>query len=782
MRRLIQAGAIVTVILVALSLLYLVPKLHTVREAGWDSSLTPAGLIVLTARPETGLRAGDRILAFNGDERVQQAGRAPYLRNYPTAVPYRLEVARGDQTFERTLQIREEADWRVARGMALFWVGILCCAVSTWIGWKDPDSPMVRIVWIAGMMSGLQEIRLGTLAGVGGGWPTSVVDYLLVLVTPWQLYIHYRFAAALPTGEPERGHWRILQKSLFALSAVLAVESLPFDLAGLAIPGETGVRLGQFAGRLGPHMPPLWGPAIALFGAVVVAVIVRNYRRSQSEDARRRIRWVVSSILLSWGTLGVCGVLAVFGLIPASVLEWGGYLLALVPITLGYAIVRHRVLGMRVVVRRGLQCVLARSFLEFVMLAGPVAILSRGLLHPELPMREVVNPPLLYLGILAAASVLLLARNRLLAAIDRRFFREAWNEEEILTGLPEAIRRQLSLRETVELVRARILDALHPEFVEVLCAEKRGAPLEFASGEPIPETWRFPARLASAGVIRDLQAEMADWHPDEQRWIVENRVELVIAIPARYGSATGALLLGPKRSEEPYTGRDIVLLAAVADHLGLAQENHLLAVERAGAVLAERTRMARELHDTLAQGFAGISLHLESARMALPEQSAAAGSHLEQARQLARSSLAEARRSVHALREPVRQASTLRQQLLEMAEQLTAGTAVEVRVDTRGDTLLPDDIGNNLFRVAQECITNALKHSGADRIEVTVEFDPTSVQLSVRDNGRGFEPGRASSGYGLTGMRERVAQMRGELAVRNAAGGGTEVCASVQYA
>jgi signal transduction histidine kinase len=768
------------VVLVSLGFAYLAPKWHTVRERGWANSLTAAGPVVESARPETGLRAGDRILAFNGDKRVRQAGTAPYIRNYPTGVPYRLQVARGEETLEFVLTIREEAGWNVARGMALFWVGILCCAVSTWIGWKDPDSPMVRITWFAGMMAGLQEIRIGTLAGAA--WPASAVEYALVLVGPWQPYIHYRFAAALPTAEPERGRWRILQRCLFALVAFLAVQSLPFDLAGLAVPGEAGIRLGQFAGWLRPYTLPVWIPAIALCGAAAVAVSVRNYQRAKSEDLRRRIRWVATSIMLSWGVFAVCGVLVGVGRLPASVFDWGSYLLALVPLTLGYAIVRHRVLGMRVVVRRGLQCALARSFLECALLAVPAILVVRGLLHPELSMREAVRPPQLWLGILAAISVLLLARNRLLTSLDRRFFREAWDQEAILSGLPEAIRRQISLRETIELVRARILDALHPEFVEVLCSLKRGAPVEFQTGEPAPADWRFPARLTSVGAIRDPRGEMSGWTPDEQRWIVENQVELMISIPARDGSAAGALLLGAKKSEEPYTGRDIALLSAVADHLGLAQENHLLAVDRADAVLEERTRMARELHDTLAQGFAGISLHLESARMALPGQPATAGNHLEQARQLARASLAEARRSVYALREPVRQAAALRQQLLEMAHQLTAGTSVEVRVETSGDTMLPDLVGENLFRIAQEGVTNALKHSGADRIEVMVEFDPTRVQLFVRDNGRGFDSGRPSAGYGLTGMRERVAQMRGELAVRGAAGGGTEVCASVQYA
>lgn len=741
MRRAISAAVLGYALLWLLGAAYLASKANEVRRAGWHAVATPGALTVTQSEPWTGLRPGDRVLAFNGDSGITDTGAEAYLLRYPSGKAYRLAIRRGADVREIELHIVVEHGWAVGQNFFLLIVGGLCCLMSTWIIRADPESSLARTVWGAGMLAALEMLNFGVQPGPWFGWAPAIPAYFLFWVGPWKLYATYCFAAALPTGAPETGWWRWLKRGLLGFTVLVSLYSLPFEMRTLALSGRPGAWSGRLV--LAPwEQLPVWDFALALFGAAMVAVVARNYRRLESEDARRRVRWVVLGFSVAGGSLAAAVLLVAFGLGPASLVNWAQVPLVSIPLSLGYAILAHRVLGIRVVVRRGLQYLLARRTVEVAALLLPAAMAVEAFRNPQLTLGQVLDRPLLYVAALGAIAMILLAP-RILDLLDRRFFREEWDQEQILSGLAAAIQRQISFQDTVDLVCRRIEQALHPEMVEVLYRPKRGAPL---------------TGLAAARCV-----------------------ELALTISAEDGSDAGVLLLGPKKSEEPYTARDRELLRAVVEHLGLALSHRHLAIERADAVLEERTRIARELHDTLAQGFAGISLHLESARLALADGGAGAERHLEQARQLARSSLAEARRSVHDLRETVRQSTELRRQIEKLAAELTAGTPVEVAVETRGERPLPESVGDHLFRIAQESIANALKHSGATRIQVVLEFAASAVVLRVRDNGRGFDPARTQAGYGLAGMRERAVAIHGDIEVRSS-GEGTEVCAFAHFA
>jgi signal transduction histidine kinase/ligand-binding sensor domain-containing protein len=204
------------------------------------------------------------------------------------------------------------------------------------------------------------------------------------------------------------------------------------------------------------------------------------------------------------------------------------------------------------------------------------------------------------------------------------------------------------------------------------------------------------------------------------------------------------------------------------------------------AVLAERNRIARELHDTLAQGFTGVSMQLEavSAKLGGAE---AAREHLNRARLLVRSSLAEARRSVRDLRSELLDGASLGEALAGVARQLTDGSGVRAEVSVGGtQRRLPERVERNLFRVGQEALTNAARHAGATRVRVRLDYEGGRVRLEVEDDGRGFRAseqtnGGDSGGFGLEGMRERVTQLGGELHIDSRPGAGTQVTATVPF-
>ncbi|HEV8484533.1 MAG TPA: two-component regulator propeller domain-containing protein [Blastocatellia bacterium] len=204
---------------------------------------------------------------------------------------------------------------------------------------------------------------------------------------------------------------------------------------------------------------------------------------------------------------------------------------------------------------------------------------------------------------------------------------------------------------------------------------------------------------------------------------------------------------------------------------------------RFAAVLAERNRMAREIHDTLAQGFAGISAQLESMTDMIVD-SPEAKDHLDCARRLARSSLAEARRSVWNLRSQALENGDLPGALSVIAQQLTAGTGVQAGLEVHGAAQrLPEAIENNLLGIGREALINALKHARASRVLIELSFDLQQVRLRVEDDGCGFDTEAISStargGFGLIGMRERSEQIGGELILESKLGQGTQVSVTV---
>jgi signal transduction histidine kinase len=225
------------------------------------------------------------------------------------------------------------------------------------------------------------------------------------------------------------------------------------------------------------------------------------------------------------------------------------------------------------------------------------------------------------------------------------------------------------------------------------------------------------------------------------------------------------------------------LAAAHEENAGLHRQ--LLAQAREAGMLDERQRLSQEIHDTLAQGFTGIITQLEAAEHA-GENWAERQRHLATATALARENLAEARRSVRALRPEQLDAATLPEALAEVTSRWAERAGVAVECTTTGNPCdLHPEIEATLLRVTQEALSNVTKHAGAKRVGVTLSYMEDQVTLDVRDDGEGFDPeslptgGDAAGGFGLPGMRHRVQRLAGTLNIESEPGGGTAVSANV---
>ncbi|MBO0721330.1 MAG: hypothetical protein J2P41_10945 [Blastocatellia bacterium] len=222
--------------------------------------------------------------------------------------------------------------------------------------------------------------------------------------------------------------------------------------------------------------------------------------------------------------------------------------------------------------------------------------------------------------------------------------------------------------------------------------------------------------------------------------------------------------------------------AALVGLLGLGVHRVLVGQvkSRFSAVLAERKRIASELHDTVEQGLSMILLQLEAGSSRMFESPQAAHKHFELARQMVKHSLIETRHSVMELYSQELENRDLVSALAQLVEKLTTGTPIETEVRVKGISRnLPAVAGHHLLLLCQEAITNALKHAHAQRVVIALNFDPQSVEVSVHDDGCGFDPDsplHLSGGhFGLVGMKERIKKLGGRLTLKSQPGTGTEV-------
>jgi signal transduction histidine kinase len=322
----------------------------------------------------------------------------------------------------------------------------------------------------------------------------------------------------------------------------------------------------------------------------------------------------------------------------------------------------------------------------------------------------------------------------------------------------------LSLRAAIKGKGCDPVGSAHP-FAKDSCSWKEDVGLQelFFTGGPIPydnvETDpRIPSRVRS--------------------FFRSRRIRKILRLPTLVGGQVKGFITLCHGLRPPYQPAEIELAQALAHQAMLAIQTGQ------AAILEERNRMARDIHDTLAQGFTAIVVQLQAAADATDKGlTKDAGKHLQSAHDIARQSLAEARRSVRALRPQALEKTSFWDALKGMIKQSTAGTVLRTKCQMRGHPRkLPPLWQQNLLHIGQEALTNTLKYARARRFDARLSFNKTELRLEFEDDGEGFVKTDQHDGFGLIGMRERVEQMRGTLTVKSARNAGTKVVVVSRYA
>src|SRR6266446_5471934 len=265
-----------------------------------------------------------------------------------------------------------------------------------------------------------------------------------------------------------------------------------------------------------------------------------------------------------------------------------------------------------------------------------------------------------------------------------------------------------------------------------------------------------------------------DWGEHLKR----NGTKRFLAVPLLVGGQVRGFVGIRHVDRASYRPEEIELTQALAHQVMLAlQLNEFAEQGQRAAVFEERNRMARDIHDTLAQGFTGVIVQLEAAEDAISCRCRKeADDHLHRAGELARRSLSEARRSVHALRPQALEEHNFWDALKGIIKNTTVGTALHTKFESQGKLPdLPLVWQENLLHIGQEALTNTLKYAHARNFETRLSYKARELRLELRDDGDGFKVKDQNDGVGLTGMRERVEQMGGELKIASSRGKGTKV-------
>jgi signal transduction histidine kinase len=346
-----------------------------------------------------------------------------------------------------------------------------------------------------------------------------------------------------------------------------------------------------------------------------------------------------------------------------------------------------------------------------------------------------------------------------------------------------AVSRQLSTRDALAVIVRSARTLVGARYAALGVPDDRGSFCEFVvSGitaaqqraiGPLPRQHGMLAALLRSGAPERLADIRKD--PRFGGWPAAHpELTGFLGVPVKNGEEVlGIIFVANKRSGE-FTARDEELLTLFAAHAAIALTNAKL-YERSGelSVLQERARLARELHDAVSQRLFSIRAHARAAEVLVDRDPERASGELAAIAELGAQAHAELRAVIDGLAPP--DLDGLADSLRRYTQLAARAHGIPVRMSASDLPELDPRVQTATFRVAQEALQNALRHSGASEISVSLSWTRRRVVLEVSDDGTGFDPALPSGGLGLASMRERATAVGGVLEVTSAPGAGTRV-------
>ena len=311
-------------------------------------------------------------------------------------------------------------------------------------------------------------------------------------------------------------------------------------------------------------------------------------------------------------------------------------------------------------------------------------------------------------------------------------------------------------------------DARYPERFQFLSLEELG-----------------PALIEPYTVLNLSPPQTQEMPPDIQSYLWGLGIRTLLRIPLFSQGQLNGLLTFRFAEQRHFKVEELEIARALATQASLAMQlTELARSAQQSAVLEERTRLAGEIHDSLAQCFTGITMQLEMAKEAITQKQDDPLNFVERANDLARFGLAEARRSVLTLQSVIARDLGLIESLQILAERSNIADRLRCtfRSNLHDDKSVPVGIRQHLLRIAQEAISNALRYANSTAISLSLQSNPQHLILKVKDNGIGITSGaEIREGFGFANMRARVKKLKGTLNIRTAPGRGTSIIVRLPF-
>jgi eukaryotic-like serine/threonine-protein kinase len=558
-------------------------------EPGWRARFVHDSYLVTEVSADNGaLQKGDRLLTVAGDD-VELYGPFLALASVPPGTTYQVQVMRGNQLLSVSLPM-PVATPQWTRSIPTLIVAGLLYVLAAWIALIKFDSLTGRLAAANFFVESLFVLAAVPLEYPGWNRASNWLALILLSIwRPWPLAVGFDFISRFPHPLPQPAVFRYARWVFYACAAMLWIA-----LNAHAVLQILGVKSVILAQALGVFQVDAESGALIMGGFEITsavmscAVLVHNYVYLPDPDSRRRIRWaglsfasVIIVFLFYAATKTIAsltGNQTIDGL-SSFANDIGTVVVGVSPLVLGYAVIKHRVLGIHVVFRLGLQYLFAKTVLQFVILFPLLIVLIELLTNPGRSITDLlVNSSWAFWFIVAASGAASLKyRRKMYAWLDRRFFRAAHDEEQILLALIERLKSAES-EEEVALVVARDLDlAFQPDGLAILLRSSASESLHLAYANITDRAarirdWLNTGSTGSLGTdsiftLYESRGTGGEGKPDDLSY----RQSLVIPLNGPTMNL-GAFVLGEKRSEEPYGKRDRDLLKAIGAQMAMMYE------------------------------------------------------------------------------------------------------------------------------------------------------------------------------------------------------------------
>jgi sigma-B regulation protein RsbU (phosphoserine phosphatase) len=609
--------------LFAITLAYEAPYLHDILRDqnrsfpffNIEEATDRVGIVTQEAA-KAGIRKDDEVLSIDGQsyrgasDLARSFARTPGGGHITVVVRSSDPAHPGERTIVLPVRAVREDPWRIAGELALyFFLPAISILLGFWVAFQRPRDPMAWLL-LALMLTFPHIFESYKAEAWPPGWREAAMLYHATLgsMLPPVMFLFGRFfPEPFVPGSFRDKLWRFMQWTMAA----------PFTIFALVGAVESVIELSSFreANVIERVTHPLNGLiqvlAYLLIGSFFAAMGTK-YGVSQSPDARRRLRILYWGSTVAWTPGLILTVYArvqgkaIADIFPQWVILAALVPLTLFPLTLAYVIVVQKAMDVRVAVRQGLQYALARRGVRFLQRAAVAVVIVTGFAMANNPGRNRPQKITVIAAGIIAVFTIRRAGERLHKWVDRRFFREAYNAEQVLNDLSDQVRAMVEPKSLLETVADRISHTLHVPQIAVLLGGDIYRPA-FTIGYAELSDVSFSRNTGTAKVLqrqkeparvflndRDSWLYREDEVTDEERHTLATlQSELLLPLAVR-DKLLGFISLGPKKSEEPYTGSDVRLLKSVATQTGLALENANLMREIADEV-AQRERLNREV-------------------------------------------------------------------------------------------------------------------------------------------------------------------------------------------